>query len=125
MSIKTFLTIHSTVYFIFAFSLFFTPTLLWPLYGLEINDKYALFLSQHNSIFLAGIGIVAFMFREIEAKSQAIKKLLLSLALTNSIGFAITTYACFIGTFSSLGWSDPVFFALLTLACVWQLRSNA
>lgn len=51
MNNKTFLTAHGSVYTVFALALFFVPTLMWPMYGLEINDRYAYFLSQHTSIF--------------------------------------------------------------------------
>ncbi|TOG57344.1 hypothetical protein CGI99_23890, partial [Vibrio parahaemolyticus] len=41
MSNKTFLTIHGSVYAAFAIALFVVPSIMWPMYGVEINDKYA------------------------------------------------------------------------------------
>lgn len=51
MTNRTFLTVHGVIYTVFAFALFFVPTMMWPMYGVQINDQYALFLSQHTSIF--------------------------------------------------------------------------
>lgn len=54
MNNKTFLTLHGGIYTAFAIALFFLPHVMWPMYGVEINDQYAYFLSQHTSIFWAG-----------------------------------------------------------------------
>lgn len=57
---RSFLLIHSSIYAIFAIGLFFFPNLLWPNYGVQLNDQYSVFLSQHNSIFLGGIAILTY-----------------------------------------------------------------
>lgn len=124
MTNKTFLTLHGAVYASFAFALFFIPKLLWPLYGLELNDEYAVFLSQHNSIFLGGIGIISLLFRESEIGSAAARNILTGLLWTNILGVVITLYAGFTGIFTGFGWSDPVFFALLALLSAVQIRKN-
>lgn len=125
MNTKTFLTIHSMVYASFAIVLFVMPALLWPMYGVEINDKYAYFLSQHNSIFLGGIAIIAYLFRDIEPNSLMARKLLMALGLTNMLGFFITLYACFNDIFVGFGWSDPIFFAVLAMLNFWQFKKNS
>lgn len=124
MSTKVFLTIHSIIYAFFAVALFFLPALLWPMYGVQLNDQYALFLSQHNSIFLGGIAIIGFLFRDIEAESPVANKLLSGLMWTNLLGFVITLYACLNDIFVGFGWSDPAFFALLSLVCFCQLKQS-
>ncbi len=70
MTNKNFLTAHGVIYIFFALALFFGPTILWPAYGLQLNDQYAVFLSQHNSIFLGGIGIISFLFRDSGERSD-------------------------------------------------------
>lgn len=119
---KTFLTIHSSIYLVFALVLFFMPYQIWPIYGMEINDKYAQFLSQHNSIFLGGIGFIGFFFRNIKLDNQTSIQLLKGLLATNLLGFVITFYACLNGYFSGFGWSDPIFFLVLALASFIQIR---
>lgn len=121
---QKFLTFHSIVYAIFAIGLFVFPHALWPNYGLELNDKYAVFLSQHTSIFLGGIAIIGFLFRDVEYKSTYAKKILLGLLLTNILGVIITLYACFTGIFYGFGWSDPAFFAFLSVLSYLKLREN-
>lgn len=121
MTHKTFLTVHSIIYFVFAIALFFLAEQLWPLYGMEVNDNYAKFLSQHNSIFLGGIAIISFLFRDIEIDIVK-KKLFLGLVLTNLLGFIITLYACINGIFSGFGWSDPIFFLFLALVSFLYLK---
>ena len=75
MNNKTFLSLHGVIYAGFAFALFFLPTVMWPMYGVEINDKYAYFLSQHTSIFLGGIAAITWLLRDIEPGVSA-KKLI-------------------------------------------------
>ncbi|WP_028865628.1 hypothetical protein [Psychromonas aquimarina] len=123
MNNRLFLTAHGTVYTLFALALFFVPTLMWPMYGLEINDQYAYFLSQHTSIFLGGIAAVSLLLREIEAGKLA-KNLFLALTIANSLGVIITTYAGLTGIFVGFGWSDPVFFAFLSVLSFMQMKKQ-
>ncbi|WP_029203752.1 hypothetical protein, partial [Vibrio cyclitrophicus] len=102
MNNKTFLSLHGIIYAGFAFALFFLPTVMWPMYGVEINDKYAYFLSQHTSIFLGGISAITWLLRDIEAGISA-KKLIQGLVVTNMLGAIITLYAAFTGIFVGFG----------------------
>ena len=124
MTNRTFLTAHSIIYAFFAFALFFLPGILWPNYGLQINDEYARFLSQHNSIFLGGIAILSFLFRDAASNSDTAVKILTGLMWTNVLGVVITLYACLTGAFSGFGWSDPIFFALLAVLSYVQVKKN-
>lgn len=124
MTNKTFLAAHGVIYMFFALALFFAPGFLWPNYGLQLNDQYAVFLSQHNSIFLGGIGIISFLFRNAEEGSDSAKKALTGLMWTNVLGCIITLYACLSGIFTGFGWSDPIFFALLAVLSFVQLGRN-
>lgn len=124
MTNRTFLSAHGVIYMFFALALFFIPTVLWPNYGLQLNDQYAVFLSQHNSIFLGGIGIISFLFRDADHGGDAARKVLTGLLCTNVLGVIITLYACFTGVFTGFGWSDPIFFALLAVLSMVQLRKN-
>lgn len=121
MSYRIFLTVHSAIYSTFAIALFFIPSQMWPIYGVEINDKYALFLSQHTSIFLGGIAIIGWFLRGISHDSTQ-RQLLKALIATNALGVTITTYAGAIGIFVGLGWSDPLFFASITALTIWQYK---
>jgi len=123
MTVKAFLTVHSIIYGVFAVALFFLPGLMWPLYGVELNDKYAVFLSQHNSIFLGGIAILSYMFRNLD-DAVLLQKLLSGLMYTNILGVVVTLYACINGIFVGFGWSDPAFFALLVVLCFWQTKKQ-
>ncbi|NVO57941.1 hypothetical protein HW561_19260 [Rhodobacteraceae bacterium B1Z28] len=124
MTNKTFLTAHGVIYMFFALALFFAPAILWPNYGLQLNDQYAVFLSQHNSIFLGGIGIISFLFRNADDGSETVRTILKGLIWTNVLGVVITLYACITGIFTGFGWSDPIFFALLAVLSFLQLRKN-
>lgn len=124
MNNKKFLTIHSVVYALFAIGLFVIPNVLWPNYGLHLNDKYAVFLSQHTSIFLGGIAIIGFMLKAVEDKSAIAKQLMMSLLLTNMLGVVVTLYACFAGIFYGFGWSDPAFFSFLSILSYIQWKNN-
>lgn len=124
MTNKTFMTVHGIVYMIFALALFFIPEILWPHYGLQLNDRYAVFLSQHNSIFLGGIGIISILARNADHRSETARTVLAGLMWTNVLGVVITLYACFKGIFAGFGWSDPVFFALLALLSFMQINRN-
>ncbi|WP_274024472.1 hypothetical protein [Vibrio parahaemolyticus] len=121
MTNRTFLTVHGVIYTVFAFALFFVPTMMWPMYGVQINDQYALFLSQHTSIFLGGIAAVSLMLRDVESGKTA-KQLFKALLITHGLGTVITTYAGITGVFVGFGWSDPIFFVSLSLLTYKQLR---
>lgn len=119
MDSKTFLIIHGVIYIAFSIALYLVPEFLWPMYGVELNDKYAYFLSQHTSIFLAGVGLISWQLRDIEVGVTA-KKLFLALLLMNILGVVITVYAGVIGIFVGFGWSDPAFFTLLSVLSYLQ-----
>lgn len=121
MNNRIFFTIHGAIYTVFALALFFVPTIMWPMYGVEINDQYAYFLSQHTSIFLGGVAAVSLFLRNVE-HAETIKQLLKALLVTNILGVAITGYAGLTGIFVGFGWSDPTFFALLSLLSFRQLN---
>ena len=123
MTNRTFLTVHGVIYTLFAFALFFVPTMMWPMYGVQINDQYALFLSQHTSIFLGGIAAVSLMLRDVESGNTA-KQLFKALLVTNLLGVVITTYAGITGVFVGFGWSDPAFFLLLSVLTFLQLKKQ-
>jgi len=116
--------VHSSIYAIFAIGLFFLPEIIWPNYGVQLNDQYSIFLSQHNSIFLGGIAILGYLFRDVENKSVVAQKLFTGLMWTNILGVVITLYACFNKIFVGFGWSDPAFFALLAVLSYLKLKDN-
>lgn len=124
ISNRHFLLIHSSIYAIFGIGLFFCPNLLWPSYGVQLNDQYAVFLSQHNSIFLGGIATISFLFRDIENKSILAQKLFRGLLWTNILGLIITLYACLSQIFTGFGWSDPIFFLVLSVLSYFKLKDN-
>ncbi|GAA3576518.1 hypothetical protein [Snuella lapsa] len=124
MSTKTFLTIHGAVYAAFGLGLFFIPKILWPSYGLELNDDYAVFLSQHTTIFLGGIAAISILFKDVEEKSISTIKILKGLLYTNILGVVITLYAIYKGVFYGFGWSDPAFFTLLSIFSYIKLKHN-
>lgn len=97
--------------------------MMWPMYGIQINDQYALFLSQHTSIFLGGVAAVSLMLRDVESGNTA-KQLFKALLVTNVLGVAITTYAGITGVFVGFGWSDPAFFLLLSVLTFLQLKKQ-
>jgi hypothetical protein len=121
MNNRSFLTLHGAIYVVFALALFFIPSLIWPMYGVELNDQYAYFLSQHTSIFLGGLGAISLLLRDIE-HSKTAKRLFLGLLITNSLGVAITLYAGVIGIFTGFGWSDPAFFTILSVLSYFQFK---
>ncbi len=124
MTNRAFLTVHGVIYTVFAFALFFVPTMMWPMYGVQINDQYALFLSQHTSIFLGGIAAVSLMLRDVESSNTA-KQLFKALLVTNLLGVVITTYAGITGVFVGFGWSDPAFFLLLSALTFIQWKKQS
>lgn len=124
MTNRTFLTVHGVLYTVFAFALFFVPTMMWPMYGVQINDQYALFLSQHTSIFLGGIAAVSLMLRDVEP-STTVKQLFKALLITNLLGVVITAYAGITGVFVGFGWSDPAFFLLLSALTFIQWKKQS
>ena len=114
MTNRLFLTLHGSIYTVFAFALFFLPTMMWPMYGVEINDRYAYFLSQHTSIFLGGVAAASLFLRTIE-HTETMQQLLKALLVTNLLGVVITGNAGFTGIFVGFGWSGPAFLPALSI----------
>lgn len=123
MNNRTFLTLHGGIYVVFALALFFIPSLVWPMYGVQLNDQYAYFLSQHTSIFLGGLGAISLLLRDIE-EGETAKKLFLALFITNILGVVITLYAGATGIFVGFGWSDPAFFTTLSVLSYFQFKKQ-
>ncbi len=121
MNNRAFLTLHGGIYVVFALALFFIPSLVWPMYGVQLNDQYAYFLSQHTSIFLGGLGAISLLLRDIE-EGETAKKLFLALFITNILGVVITLYAGATGIFVGFGWSDPAFFTMLSVLSYFQFK---
>ncbi len=124
MTTRALIFAHGVIYAIFAAALLFFPYDLWPYYGLEVNDEYARFLSQHNSIFLGGIAIISFLFLDATEDRKTASRLLKGLMWTNVLGALITLYACANGIFTGLGWSDPAFFTFLSALCLYQVKKG-
>lgn len=118
---KKVLYLHTVVYFLFALALFFIPDTLWPLYGVEINDQYARFLSQHTSIFLGGISIFGLMLSKLPSEKKLDVQIIKSLVLIDLTGVIITLYGALTGIFTGFGWSDPIFFGIMFLISLNQL----
>lgn len=53
-----------------------------PIYGMEINDRYARFLLGHN--ILSGIAIISFLFSSMVDENEKVAKKIL-LGFTNAI----------------------------------------
>ncbi|WP_019615381.1 hypothetical protein [Psychromonas ossibalaenae] len=123
MNNRFFLTAHSGIYTLFTLALFFMPSIMWPMYGVEINDQYAYFLSQHTSIFLGGIAAISWLLRDIEPGKLA-KNLFLALVILNGLGVFITVYAGLTGVFVGFGWSDPAFFSILSALSFIQFKKQ-
>lgn len=123
MNNKTFLITYSAINVVFALALFFVPQMVWPMYGVELNDRYAFFLSQHTSIFLGGVGVISYQLRDIEV-GQLAKKLFFALLISNLLGVIITLYAGITGIFTGFGWSDPVFFTFLSVMSYFQFKKQ-
>lgn len=123
MNNKTFLITYSAINVVFALALFLVPQMVWPIYGVELNDRYAFFLSQHTSIFLGGVGVISYQLRDIEV-GQLAKKLFFALLISNLLGVIITLYAGITGIFTGFGWSDPVFFTFLSVMSYFQFKKQ-
>lgn len=123
MKSRTFLTMHGVINIFFAFVLFFIPQFIWPMYGIELNDQYAYFLSQRTSIFLGGIGVISLLLRDIE-QGETAKRLFIALLITNILGIVITLYAGAKGLFVGFGWSDPAFFTVLSVLSYFQFKKQ-
>ena len=64
---------------------------------------------------------ISFYFRNVQDQ-EAVTQLLKALISTNLLGVIITVYAGVTGIFVGFGWSDPIFFAVLTVLSFLQLK---
>lgn len=125
MTTRTFFIIHSVIYSLFAIGLFATPALMLRMFGVAYNDPFILFLVQDNSVFLAGIAVLGFLFRDVEECSDEARRIITVFLIMAVLGFALTLHAVLTGILAGpMGWSDACSFAVLALLASWQLVQN-
>lgn len=125
MTTRTFLIIHSIIYTLFAVGLFATPALMLRMFGVEHDDPFIIFLVQDNSVFLAGIAVLGFLFRDVKECSSEARKIILVFLIMAILGFALTFYTLLNGGLSGpLGWTDACSFAVLIILASLQMVQN-
>jgi uncharacterized membrane protein YfcA len=113
LNLNMFLMISAIVAALFGLGFVLAPGLMFSIYGLASGPASLLGFRLFGSALIA-IGIMTWFLKD-SADWQAIKALLLSVAIGNVIGFLLVLFATINGTLGAMGWSAVLIYLLLLI----------
>jgi len=113
MKVSTMFTINMIVAVIFGLLFVIAPAWTLSLYGVESSDPLN-YVGQLFGTSLLGYAIITFLARNAPA-SPARSAIVLSLFVSDAIGFVVSLIAQLKGFANALGWSTVAIYLLLAL----------
>jgi len=113
LNLNMFLTISAIVAALFGLGFVLTPGFMFSIYGVASSPASLLGFRLFGSALIA-IGVMTWFLKD-SADWQAIKALLLSVAIGNVIGFLLVLFATINGTLGAMGWSAVLIYLLLLI----------
>jgi hypothetical protein len=113
MNLKIFLTFKAIVSVCFGLISLCIPTIVFPYYGINLDAQGVLF-SQWFGAMAIGIGLICW-FARTENRSELRQAILLSLFITDTLGFGVALAAQLREVGNMLGWSNVGLWLILAL----------
>jgi uncharacterized membrane protein YfcA len=113
MNLNIFLLISAIVAALFGLGFVLVPGFMFSIYGVASSPASLLGFRLFGSALIA-IGVMTWLLKD-STDWPAIKALLLSVAIGNTIGFLLVLFATVDGTLSSMGWSAVLIYLLLLI----------
>lgn len=110
MKLKTFVSIHSILLFLFGLGFLFVPAMLLAVYGTSSNST-GLLTARVFGISSIQISVIIWFCRNKEG-SKILKTLILLLFLGNSLAFTLALHAQISGIFNLFGWTNVALYLL-------------
>ena len=113
MKLSVFLVITAVIACLFGLAFVFIPGPLLSLYGNTLSPG-GLFVARLFGAALLGYAMLTWLARKAE-QSEARKAIILSLFISEAIGFIVALIGQFSGVVNALGWSTVIIYLLLAL----------
>ena len=110
MKLRTFISIHSILLFLFGLGFLLLPSLLLSFYGTSSNST-GLLTARVFGISCLQLSIIIWYSRN-KIGSKLLKILMLLLFLGNALAFALALHAQISGIFNVLGWTNVALYLL-------------
>lgn len=110
MKLKTFISIHSILLFLFGLGFLLGPAMMLAVYGTSSNST-RLLTARVFGIGSIQLSIIMWIVRN-EAGSRILKTLILLLFLGNALAFILALHAQISGIFNVLGWTNVALYLL-------------
>jgi len=114
MKVSTMFTVNAVVAVVFGLGFVFAPVWLLSLYGVPADDPLA-YVGQLFGTALIGYAFITWLARNAPA-SPVRRAIVLSLFVSDAIGFIVSLLAQMKGFANALGWSTVAIYLLLALA---------
>jgi uncharacterized membrane protein YfcA len=111
MNLNTFLLVSAIVALLFGVGFVLLPGLMFAIYGIEASPASYLGFRLFGSVLIA-IGVLTWSLRD-STNWEAVRALLLSVAIGNVIGLLLVFFASINGTLGAMGWTAVLIYLLL------------
>jgi hypothetical protein len=122
MNVKVFLAIAAAIAILYGIAFVLVPDFVLVTYGMTIAPSTIL-SARYFGATLLGLGLVTWFVRET-SDHVALRGLLLSLAISNTIGLLVSIWGTLNGTMNGVGWSAVLIYAVLLAGYVYYLLSH-
>jgi hypothetical protein len=113
MNLKIFLSFKALVSLCFGLISLCIPTIVFPFYGINLDAQGILFAQWFGAMAI-GIGFICW-FARTESRSGLRQAILLSLFITDTVGFGVALAAQLREVGNMLGWSNVGLWLILAL----------
>ncbi|MBT8180628.1 MAG: hypothetical protein KJO53_03465 [Eudoraea sp.] len=110
MKLKTFISIHSILLFLFGLGFLLVPAMMLTVYGTSTNST-GLLTARVFGICTIQLSLILWSCRN-ELGSRILKTLIILLFFGNVLAFTLALHAQISGIFNSLGWTNVALYLL-------------
>jgi hypothetical protein len=111
LNLNTFLLISAIVAFVFGVGFVLLPGIMFSIYAIAASPASYLGFRLFGSALIA-IGLLTWFLKD-SANWEAVRALLLSVAIGNAIGLLLVFFATVAGTIGAMGWTAVLIYLLL------------
>jgi hypothetical protein len=113
LNLNTFLVVSAIVAWLFGLGFVLLPGVMFSIYGIASAPASLLGFRLFGSALIA-IGLLTWFLKE-STNWEAIRALLISVAIGNVIGLLLVFFATINGTLSAMGWTAVLIYLLLLI----------
>lgn len=111
MNLNAFLLVSAIIALLFGLGFVLLPGVMFSIYGIAASAASHLGFRLFGSVLIA-IGVLTWFLKD-SANWEAVRALLLSVAIGNLIGLLLVFFATINGTLGAMGWTAVLIYLLL------------